>query len=140
FSPNERGGWSGERGVGKYSMNDVVLFRFEKLEVWQRAADIGFELDGIANLLEARHKYRYAEQLRSAAISISNNIAEGSGSNSKSEFRNFLNFAHRSAFECANMLLMFKRNGVMSAESVSPLLTELNEISRMITAFSRSLG
>ncbi len=121
-------------------MADVVLFRFEKLEVWQRAADVGFKLDTIANDLEDRRRYRYAEQLRAAAISISNNIAEGSGSSSTSEFRNFLNFAHRSAFECANMLLMFKRHGMISPDIVRPLLVELNEISRMITALSRSLG
>ena len=121
-------------------MADGKLFRFENLEVWQRAADVGFELGGIADGLEERRRYRYAEQLRGAAISISNNIAEGSGSTSTNEFRNFLNFARRSAFECASMLLMFQRQGLTSAESVQPLLVELNEVSRMITALSRSLG
>lgn len=115
------------------------LFRFEDLEVWQRAADIGFELGVIADCLEDKRRYRYAEQLRAAALSISNNIAEGSGSNSTGEFRNFLNFARRSAFECASMLLMFRRQQLPGTANIDGLLLELNRISRMITALSRSL-
>ncbi|WP_205940794.1 four helix bundle protein [Pedobacter paludis] len=38
-----------------------------------------------------------AEQLNGAALSISNNIAEGSGSVSNKEFTHYLNIAHRSA-------------------------------------------
>lgn len=92
------------------------LFRFEDLEVWQRAADLAYEVGNVADALEERRRYRYAEQLRSAAISISNNIAEGSGSSSSAEFRNFLNFARRSTFECASMVSMFRRQQLVSDE------------------------
>jgi four helix bundle protein len=78
-------------------MVDHKLFRFEDLAVWQRAADLGFTLDNVADELEQRRRYRYAEKLRGASLSMSNNIAEGSGSNSTSEVRHFLNIARRSA-------------------------------------------
>src|SRR5688572_3296368 len=97
------------------------LFRFERLEVWQRAADVALPLGQVADRLAERHLYRYADQLRGAALSISNNIAEGSGSNSNNEFRSFLNVAHRSAFECANMLLVFQRNQVISPDGFPDL-------------------
>ncbi|MEX0610860.1 MAG: four helix bundle protein, partial [Pirellulales bacterium] len=116
------------------------LFRFEDLELWQRAADVSFALDELADRFEEQRRYRHAEQLRCAGLSISNNIAEGSGSKSSNEFRNFLNIAHRSAFECASMLLVFKRKQMMSADVVSPLLVELNEVCRMLTGLSRSLN
>jgi four helix bundle protein len=115
------------------------LFRFENLDVWQRTADLSSDLDEVADGLAERHLYKYAEQLRSAGLSISNNIAEGSGSTSKSEFRQFLNFARRSAFECANMLLIFERRQLVQAETVRPHVDELNQLCRMITNFSRSL-
>jgi four helix bundle protein len=118
---------------------DNKLFRFERLEVWQRAADVAIPLGRVADSLAERHLYRYAEQLRGAALSISNNIAEGSGSNSNNDFRNFLNVAHRSAFECANMLLVFQRNRVIAPDNFAELLSELDQICRMITALSRSL-
>jgi four helix bundle protein len=115
------------------------LFRFEDLEVWQRAADLAIRLGAVADGLDERRKYRFAEQLRSAALSISNNIAEGSGSHSTNEFRQFLNIARRSVFECANMLLIFQRQDLMPHDNTRPLLAELNEVSRMITGLIRSL-
>jgi four helix bundle protein len=120
--------------------SDRKLFRFEDLEVWQRAADIAFDIGGLADGLEEKHRYRYAEQLRAAALSISNNIAEGSGSTSNSEFRNFLNFARRSTFECASMLLVFRRHELAAINAVDNLILELDQISRMLTALSRSLS
>jgi four helix bundle protein len=119
---------------------DAKLFRFEDLAVWQRSADLAIGLCTVADELEMQRRYRFAEQLRSAALSISNNIAEGSGSNSKKEFRNFLNFARRSAFECANMLLIFKRQRMAGESEVHALLDELNQVCRMITGLSRSLS
>jgi four helix bundle protein len=109
------------------------------LEVWQRAADVALPLGLVADVLAERRFYRYAEQLRGAAISISNNIAEGSGSTSNNDFRHFLNIAHRSAFECANMLLVFRRNRVLPDQNIPALVDELDQICRMITAFARSL-
>jgi hypothetical protein len=44
----------------------------------------------IADGIEGFRKYRFAEQLRAAALSITNKIAEGSGSVSDAQFRNFL--------------------------------------------------
>ena len=119
--------------------DDENLFRFEHLQVWQRAADVAFTLGVVADELSERHRYRFAEQLRSAALSITNNIAEGSGSNSTNEFRNFLNIARRSAFECASMLLIFHRQQLIPADDVRKHLDELNQICRMIMGLSRSL-
>jgi four helix bundle protein len=116
------------------------LFRFEDLDVWQRAADIAVALAALADHLDELRRYRFAEQLRSAALSISNNIAEGSGSNSKKEFRQFLNFARRSAFECANMLLIFERQGALHSDVTRQHLDELGRICRMITGLSRTLS
>jgi len=115
------------------------LFRFQDLEVWQRSADVAGLLSDVADSLEQRKKFRFAEQLRSAALSISNNIAEGSGSGSKKDFRNFLNIAHRSAFECASMLLVFDRRKLVPTESIATLLDELQRICRMLTSLSRTL-
>jgi len=69
----------------------MVKFRFEDLKIWQLAIEIADELFDLADQLEERKLYRFAEQLRGAGMSMSNNIAEGSGSSSKKEFTQFLN-------------------------------------------------
>jgi four helix bundle protein len=58
-------------------MND---FRFKDLQIWKDGMEISdFFLD-IADLADSRKFYKFAEQLRAASMSITNNIAEGAGS------------------------------------------------------------
>ncbi|MEN3942579.1 four helix bundle protein [Prosthecobacter sp. SYSU 5D2] len=115
------------------------MFRFQELTVWQRALEIGIELDDLSDQLESRKRFRQAEQLRSAAMSISNNIAEGSGSSSKKDFAHFVNIAKRSAFETANMLIFFERKKLLSPSIGQPLLIQLESLCRMMESFRKSL-
>jgi len=50
-------------------------FRFQDLEIWKRGAQVGSKLFRMADGLENRHLFRFAEQLRGATLSITNNIA-----------------------------------------------------------------
>ncbi len=114
-------------------------WRFEDLEIWKKALDLAVKFHLIAERLDKRRLYRYAEQLRAAGLSISNNIAEGSGSVHKQEFIQFLNITRRSLFEDASMLLVFERLGLLESKEVDELLWDCDEESRKITNFSRSL-
>jgi len=64
----------------------MAKFRFQDLEIWKMAIDIGDELFDISEQLDRKRPYRFAEQLRGSGMSMSNNIAEGFGSSSKKEF------------------------------------------------------
>lgn len=117
----------------------MARFRFEDFEIWQEACAIGDELDEIAQDLEKQGKRRYAEQLRGALLSVSNNVAEGSGSGSDKDFRNFLNIARRSAYENANIMLFLARRGVLKKATSEDLVERLRILSAKISAFSKSL-
>jgi four helix bundle protein len=114
-------------------------FRFQDFEIWKRGAEVGSKLFRLADELEKRHLFRFAEQLRGTGLSITNNIAEGSGSVSDADFANFLNTSRRSVFEVANTLMLLSKDGYLKKEEVQPLLLELEEESRMILAFRRTL-
>lgn len=116
------------------------MFRFEGLEVWKRSIKITDEIFDIADSIEDRHKYRFAEQLRAASLSISNNIAEGSGSTSKKEFRQYLNHSHRSIFEAVNMIFIATRRKYITESQKIIITNELEEISKMVIGFSSSLS
>ena len=117
----------------------MVKFRFQDLEVWQLAIEIADDLFDIADDLEKRKLYRFAEQLRGAGMSISNNIAEGSGSNSAKDFANFLNIAKRSTFENANIIILLKRRNLIASEKENELLEKLDKLSRKIANLRKSL-
>ena len=91
----------------------MAKFRFQDLQIWNEAIDVGNRLFDIADLLEQKKLYRFVEQLRGAGMSMSNNIAEGSGSNSKKDFIQFLNIARRSTFENANILIVLCRRNLI---------------------------
>jgi four helix bundle protein len=117
----------------------MVKFRFQDLKIWQLAIEIADELFDLADQLEDRKLYRFAEQLRASGMSMSNNIAEGSGSSSKKEFIQFLNVARRSTFENANILILLHRRKLVSQEMLEQLLNRLDHLCRQITNFQGSL-
>ena len=47
--------------------------RFQDLRIWQLAIEIANELFDIADDLEKKKLYRFADQLRGAGMSMSNN-------------------------------------------------------------------
>jgi len=114
-------------------------FRFEKLGIWtdsMNASDILFD---IADKADGKKFYKFAEQLRAATMSISNNIAEGSGSFSDKDFANFLNISRRSVFECANILYIFERRKIIESSERKSLYTQLISLSKKITNFRKTL-
>jgi len=117
----------------------MAKFRFQDLKIWQLAIQIADELFDIADSLEVKRLYRFADQLRGAGMSMSNNIAEGSGSDSKKEFKQFLNMARRSTFENANILILLQERSLISASSLDNLLNKLDSLCRQITSFQNSL-
>ncbi len=117
----------------------MAKFRFQDLEIWQMAIEIADELFDIADDLDRKRLYRFAEQLRGAGMSMSNNIAEGSGSNSKKEFSQFLNIARRSTFENANILILLQRRKLIKEDTLENLLDKLDHLCRMITNFQKTL-
>lgn len=114
-------------------------FRFEDLAIWKSGMALSIHLFKICADLDARKQYSFSDQLRRATISITNNIAEGSGSNSKKDFCHFLNIAKRSVFECANLSILLDQQGFISKESRIFLFQELDTLSRKITNFQKSL-
>ena len=142
-----RGIWHRARGTGHREQKKIIPiynlgmedFRFEQLDIWNESIQLSDILFDYADNAEERKYYRFAEQLRASAMSISNNIAEGSGSLSKKEFANFLNIARRSLFECANILFIFERRKIINNEERMQLYQKLIILSKKITNFRKTL-
>ena len=114
-------------------------FRFMDLEIWHEAVDINDTMYDLADKMIEDKSFRMAEQLRGASLSISNNIAEGSGSFSNKDFANFLNYSHRSVFEVANIICIAQRRDYISDEILIELLDKLDKLGRKITNFRKAI-
>ena len=115
------------------------MFRFETLDVWNKSINVLDKLLDIADKLTERNLYRFAEQLRGAGLSISNNIAEATGCDTRGETRLFLTYAKRSAYEVVSMLVVFSRRKYITNTIKEELTTAVEELCKMITGFGKSL-
>lgn len=116
-----------------------MSFRFQELQIWQEAIELTDELLDVADEVEELRKFKFAEQLRGAVMSISNNISEGSGSFSNKDFANFLNMSRRSTFEVVNILTIFQRRNYIDVSFYEQQTIKLDQLSRKITNFRKSL-
>lgn len=117
----------------------MAQFRFMELEIWKESIEINDQLFDLADLMSDAKSFRVAEQLRAASLSISNNIAEGSGSFSSVDFANFLNFARRSVYETANISFVAHRRNFISKDKLDQILNDLDLLSKKITNFRKSI-
>ena len=77
----------------------LTAFRFQKLVVWQKAIDFADHIYDATVPFPSEERFGLTNQMRRAAVSISSNIAEGSGRSSDNEFRRFVEIAYGSLME-----------------------------------------
>lgn len=115
--------------------------RFEELPVWQAAAML-FEAIG-AFIERAGREIRpsFRDQLERAALSVSNNIAEGFERGTTNELLAFIYIARGSAGEVRSMLLVAVRRPSLAnlKSEISNLVTLAESCSRQLRAWADSL-
>ena len=115
--------------------------RFEDLQVWQEAIRL---VDGAYNMTENvnwKGSYSLRDQIERAALSVSNNIAEGFERGTTSELLYFLYIARGSAGEVRSMLCFLeRRTGFAHFKSQTLNLKSLAEsCSRQLRAWADHL-
>jgi len=108
---------------------------FEELEVWKKACQVAVAV--YESLRESR-EFALRHQMERAALSIPSNIAEGAERGGK-DFERFLRIARGSAAELRTQVYIAKKIGILPDERFSHLISELKEISKMLTALAHSL-
>jgi four helix bundle protein len=117
----------------------MAKFRFEDLEIWKLAIEIGMEIFDIADKMEERKLFRFIDQARGVGMSISNNIAESTGTNQVGEQRQLLRYSRRECFEAVNILIILQLRNIITKEELENLKTKLETLSRKIYNYSNSL-
>ena len=115
-------------------------FKFEKLIVWQKAMDLGEEMNRMAKQFPKEEMYNLSSQLRRAADSIALNIAEGSIGQSNPEFRRFIGYAIRSLAEVVTCLHKAKRRGYVVDREFNLHYENSHSLMNMIIAFKKSIN
>ena len=92
-----------EADSGVMEVGEGVQY-FEDLVCWQVARELTDEIYTLTKEQSIRKDYGFADQIRRAAVSVMNNIAEGFERDTNKDFIKFLFIARASAGEVRSML------------------------------------
>jgi len=115
--------------------------RFEDLPVWQAAIDLAVRVYELTRNKFFSQPGDLRSQLRRAALSVSNNIAEGFERGSTAELLAFLYISRGSAGEVRSMLLFTERfsQDANLKSQISELKSLAESCSRQIRAWANNL-
>lgn len=114
------------------------MFKFEELIVYQKAIKLSTEIYKVTSLWPRQETYGLSDQLRRAVVSIALNIAEGSG-RKVNDFRHFLDMSRGSCYECVVILTIARNQKYIESQSFNVYYTQLESLSKMISALKKSL-
>lgn len=113
--------------------------RFEDLEVWKNSADLVVNVIKLCRTSGFSKDYGTTDQLRRAAFSISNNIAEGFEYDNTKDFIKFLRYAKGSAGEVRNMMNILRKADLIDNLTYKKFYTDLISVSNQIKGFIKYL-
>lgn len=115
--------------------------RFEDLPVWKRAIDLAEKVYTLTEVEQFKKKYSLRDQIERAALSVSNNIAEGFERGTTPELLTFLYIARGSAGEVRSMLCFLERLLAFRdlKSQISNLKSLAEDVSRQLRGWADSL-
>lgn len=115
--------------------------RFEELPVWNSAIDLALRIFELTAGPEFNGRYGLKDQLERAAVSVSNNIAEGFERGTNKELLSFLYISRGSAGEVRSMLFLIERIPAFLPlkPKIKLLKTKAESCSRQLKAWAQAI-
>ena len=115
------------------------MFRFEKLDVWQKAVEYADLIYRMTQAFPAEERFGLTSQLRRSAVSISSNIAEGTSRSSDSDLARFVEIAYGSLLETVSEMEISKRQDFVNEQMFKKAYKEAEALARMLSGLRRTL-
>jgi|SRR6185369_13805580 len=118
----------------------MVYNDFTEMPVWKLAMEIVSDIYMLTEKLPKKEDYALCGQMRSAAISIAGNIAEGFGRNHIKDKLNFYYFSRGSAAEEMSHLFCANKVGYFSGEEISSINQKCRRVIEELNKLIKSLS
>lgn len=115
------------------------MFRFEKLDVWQKAIVFADSIYSMTARFPNDERFGLTNQMRRASVSVSSNIAEGSGRSTNPDFARFVEIAYASLMEVVSQSHIARRQKFFNDEQFNAVITQADELARMLSGLRNSL-
>lgn len=118
----------------------ATIQNFEDLEIWQEARSLSLSVFLLTQKEPLSKEFRFRDQMRSAAGSVMDNIAEGFERSSRLEFINFLSIAKGSAGEVRSQLYRAADQNYITESEKLRLVEGYKLLSAKISGFIKYLN
>ena len=118
----------------------ATVHRFEDLEIWQLARRLYQKISKLVEKIKHNHDYRFADQMKAAAGSIMDNIAEGFERNSRLEFLNSLSISKGESGELKSQLYRAIDDDYLNKIEFDELYEDTDKVSKKIANFVKYLN
>ena len=113
------------------------MFSFENLDVYKKARELVRDVYRLQNTFPKEERYALGDQVRRAAVSITANLAEGSGRQSIKEKMHFLEIAFSSMTEVFCELQTACDLGYIKPEQLDALRPKFEEVAKMLSGLRK---
>jgi four helix bundle protein len=111
---------------------------YQDLLVWQRGMDLVETVYRLTASFPRNEQWGLTSQMRRAVISVPSNIAEGYGRQATGEYRHHLSIGRGSLLELETQVLLSKRLKYLQRSEADSVISEIEQISKMLaTLISR---
>ena len=107
------------------------MHNIKELKIWNKSVELAVKIYNISSSFPSDERFGLISQCRRASVSISANISEGAGRNTKGEFRQFLGIANGSSYELQTQLIIAERLGFIESHINVDLLKDIDELQKM---------
>ena len=114
----------------------MTIQKFEDVIAWQKSQDLAVK---IYRAFKDLKDFGFKDQICRAAVSISNNIAEGFERSSNADFARFLYMSLASSSEVKSILYLAEKLNYLPKSEAERLRVESTEVSRITTGLIKSL-
>ena len=116
-----------------------MQFKFESLLIWQKAMELGEDLNKMSKKFPEKEIYNLSSQMRRAVDSIALNISEGSIGQSAPEFKRFMGYSIRSLAEVVTCLHKANRREYISKDEFNKYYEDSFNLMNMMVAFKKTI-
>ena len=117
----------------------MAVCRFEELDAWQRARLLCAAIYRMTATGGFSRDFGLRDQIRRAAVSVMSNLAEGFERGSLRDNYRFVCIAKASAAEVRSQLYVAQDVGYLDRTAFAELMTQAEEVSRLIGGYRASL-
>ena len=116
-----------------------MAYAFENMKAWQEARKLVVDVYRLLDGFPKFETYALCDQIRRSVVSVSSNLAEGSGRFSLKEQLHFYEISYGSLMEAYNQLIIAADLNHIGADNLEELRPQIDTVARMLNGLRSSL-